>query len=131
MGDEDVAADLEVVGLYGTTNGRSCSIHACCGESVKAGNVLRLVACIAETDLGEEESVKCVLVNSDGVDTCTVGFIPRVFVRHGKVTNHMNKFIVVKELYRDSDNTYKRQVSHRNLGAASANFLDEDEGRNE
>ena len=129
--EEDVP-DLEVVGLYATSNGRECSRHTCCGEQVEKGTILRLVPCIADTeDCCVEEAVKCVLIDANGVDTCTVGLIPRIFVKHGKVENHLNKFIIFKELYRDSENSYKRKVSFCNIGAASAAFLDEHLGPNE
>ena len=37
--------DFEVVGLLSPGNGRSCTLHSCCGEDVMFGNVLGLVAC--------------------------------------------------------------------------------------
>ena len=63
--------DLEVHRLYGTTNGRTCSIHACCGKVVENASILRLVSCIVELDNHKDEGMKCFLVNNDGVDTCT------------------------------------------------------------
>ena len=131
MEDDESLCDIEIVGLHATTNGRTCTAHECCGRIVVKGSVIRLVECIVERDGNDELAVKCVLVNADGVDTCTVGFVPRIYVQQGKVKDHLNKFVVVKELYNNSDNTYKRSVSHRNLGAAAASFLDENEGRNE
>ena len=130
MADED-APDLEIVGLHGETNGRNCTAHTCCGKHVTSGSVLRLVKCVVEVDGEEEEAVKCVLVNSDGVDTCTVGFVPRLYLRQDRVKAHVNKFVVIKETYFDSEDTYKRRTSHRNVGMASASLLDESVGRDE
>eukprot|EP00977_Amphora_coffeiformis_P005667 scaffold1190_cov142-Amphora_coffeaeformis.AAC.4 len=84
--------------------GRCCTIHHCCGEEVEVGNVLQLVACTVSVDGAVEEAIKVVKV-VDGVDQCTVGFVPGVLMSLPVVKNHVNKFVQVSELYHDSDNT--------------------------
>ena len=54
--------DLEIVGLRSHTNGRSCCVHATCGEHVVEGDVLRLVEDVVEIDGKAETAIKCVKV---------------------------------------------------------------------
>ena len=63
--------DLEVVGLLGKSNGRSCNQHACCGETLLVDQLLRLVKCVVVVSGKEEEAVKFVRVTAEG-DGCTV-----------------------------------------------------------
>ena len=121
--------DFEVVGLLSSSNGRSCTLHECCGEEVMVGDVLRLVACTVSVEGTVEEAVKLVKV-VEGVDHCTVGFVPRVLMSLPIVKNQMNKFVQVSELYHDSENTYKRDKSYKNCGMARVSTLDE-EGQKE
>ena len=121
--------DFEVVGLQSSTNGRSCTIHECCGEDVGVGDVLRVVPCTVAVDGVVEEALKVVKV-VEGVDSCTVGFIPRVLMSLPAVNKHVNKFVQVSELYKDSSNGYKRDKSYKNCGMARVSTLDE-EGQNE
>ena len=123
-----MASFLEIVGLESDTNGRSCTVHETCGESVEVGDVLRLVECVISYNGVNEIAVKCVKV-MDGHDTCTVAFLPRVLASLPKVQQHLNKFVQVSELYNDSKNTYKRAKSQANHGMASVEMLLEDSGR--
>ena len=66
----DKNADLEIVGLESSSNGRSCTIHRACGTSVAAGDVLRLVRCTVPVNGETEEAVKCAKV-VDSVDKCS------------------------------------------------------------
>ena len=116
--------DLEIFGLHNGGNGRNCSVHTECGRCVQRGDVFRLVRCIVVVAGRSETAVKAVKV-IDGVDTCTVGFVPRVFVDFPKVVNHLDKFVQVIELYHDSCNSYKASLSKRNSGFCSVAFLDE------
>ena len=122
--------DIEIVGLLSPTNGRSCSVHACCGEHVAVGDVLRLVRTIVTIGDKSEIAVKCVKV-VNGVDSCTVGFIPRVEASLPKISTHINKFVMVKELYHNAKSNYKRRKSNMNRGVAAAVLLDENAGRDE
>ena len=121
-------ADIEIVGLKNSSNGRSCGVHAICGEDVGPGDVLRLVPCVIFVGDTPENAVKAVKV-VDGMDSCTVGFVPRAQAKLKKVRDHHNKFVTVKELYEDSGNSYKRSKDRSNYGMASVAFLDENDGR--
>jgi hypothetical protein len=116
--------DLEIVGLNSATNGRSCSQHPVCGQEVKVGDILRLVECIVEVNGQVEDAVKCVRI-MDGSDGCTVAFIPRAFMKVPKLRKNINKFAIVKEVYKDSDSTYKRRKSQKNLEMAGVVLLSE------
>lgn len=122
--------DIEVVGLTSSTNGRSCSVHAVCGDSVEAGDILRLVPCLVTVGSETEPAIKCVKV-VEGIDTCTVAFIPRVQSTLTRVQAHLNRFVQVSELYENSDSAYKRSKSKSNRGMARVSLLHEDEGRDE
>jgi len=121
---------LEIVGLDHHTNGRSCTAHDCCGEHVEVGDVVRLVKTVVTYNDMPEEAVKCVKV-VNGVDTCTVAFIPRSLMGLEKVQNHLNKFAQVVELYVTHTNSYKRAKSKQNYGMAAIELLMEDVGRQE
>lgn len=79
--------------------------------------MLRLVKCVVTIKSQPEEAVKLVKI-ADGTDCCTVGFVPRVFSRMPRVEQNINKFVQVVELYKDSENTYKRKLSNKNFGVA-------------
>lgn len=122
--------DIEIVGLAHHSNGRSCTLHEVCGRHVMVGDVLRLVKTVVTVNNIPEEGIVCVKV-IDGVDSCKVGFVPRMMASLDRVQNHLNKFVVVKELYESSDNSYKRVKSHKNMGMACVALLDENAGRDE
>lgn len=122
--------DLEIVGLESSTNGRSCSIHTACGTSVKKGDILRLVPCVVTINHEVEPALKCVKV-IDAVDTCTVGFVPRVQSQLKRIREHSDQFVQVTELYAESESPYKRTKSYSNHGMASAVLLRKRDGRDE
>ena len=122
--------DFEIVGLSSFTNGRSCSLHAVCGVHVNPGDVLRLKKTQVTVNGESEPAIACVLVDR-GVDTCTVAYVPRMMANQARVKEHINKFVMVMELYNDLPSTYKRSKSHQNLGMASVTMLTEDGGRDE
>ena len=126
----NAAMDIEIVGLSSNTNGRSCTLHAVCGDAVEVGDVLRLVPCVVTINHETEEAIKVVKV-VDGVDTCTVAFVPRVQSSLPGVKGHTYKFVQVIELYSKSDSPYKRSKSQSNRGMARVSLLDPEEGRNE
>ena len=125
-----MASFLEIVGLESDTNGRSCTVHETCGESVEVGDALRLVECVISHNGVNKIAVKCVKV-MDGQDTCTVAFLPRALASLPKVQQHLNKFVQVSELYNDSKNMYKRAKSQANHGMALVEMPLEDVGRTE
>ena len=125
-----MSTELEVVGLYSDTNGRSCTCHAICGDHVAVGDVLRLVRTVVSYNGRDEAAIKGVKV-VDGVDTCTVAYVPRATMNFPKVHGHINKFAQVTELYSQSKNTYKKTKSTANFGIACITLLVDDEGRDE
>jgi hypothetical protein len=120
--DDDIAPDIEIVGLHSPTNGRSCSIHAVCGVNVRKGDLLRVVRTVVSVGDQEHQALKCVRV-MDGVDGCTVAFVQKFWMRLPIVKENINKFVVVKELYATCNNLYKREKSSRMFGMASCIFL--------
>jgi hypothetical protein len=116
--------DLEVVGLNANNNGRSCSIHGCCGMSLCVGDVLRLKETIAKIDGFDTYAVKLVRID-DGIEGCTVAFVPRLQLICAKIARNINQFCVVKELYQNSSYNFLRLKSHRNLGMAGVVLLNE------
>jgi hypothetical protein len=123
--DEPIGdVDLEIVGLNSHSNGRYCSVHAVCGDHVRVGDVLRLVETVVTVDGHLEDAVKLVKI-TDGGEGCTVAFIPRLQINLPIVRRNINKFCVVKELYKNSTNTYKRTKSHRHIGMAGVVLLNE------
>lgn len=117
-------ADLEIVGLHVNTSGRYCSVHSCCGKTVVSGDCLRLVRSIVFINGKNEDAVKLVKI-CDGVETCTVAFVPKVWINLKKVKRNIGHFAVVKELYHESTSSFKREKSKRNCGMASVYFLNE------
>jgi hypothetical protein len=124
--DSTLMTDLQFVGLYGSSNGRSCDRHSCCGEHVRVGDLVRLVKTVVTINISGtqpyEEAVKIVKIE-DCVESCTVGFIPRNHMKLHKVIQNIDEFCIVSELYKVSSNNYKRMTSHRNLGMAGINFV--------
>jgi hypothetical protein len=88
------AIDFEIVGLYGSTNGRSCCFHKTCGKDVEAGNLLQLANTIVEINGQTEMAIKLVRI-VDGIDGCTIGFVPQVQLKLPKVVDCLDKFAVV------------------------------------
>jgi hypothetical protein len=113
--------DMEILGLNSNSNGRYCTFHAVCGDHVRVGDVLWLV----ETVEGHlEDAVKLVKI-MDGVEGCTVVFIRCLQINLPIVRRNINNFCIVKELYNNLKNTYKRTKSHCNIGMAGVVLLNE------
>jgi hypothetical protein len=100
--------DFGIVGLYGSTNGRSCCFHKTCGKDVEVGSLVRLVRTVVNIN-GETESAFKLVKIVDGIDGCTIGFVPRVQSRLPKVVDCLDRFAVVQELYSSSKCSYKRK----------------------
>ena len=120
--------DIEIVSLLSSTNGCSCSVHACCGKHIAIGDVLCVVRTIITIGNKSKTAVKCVKV-VDGVDSCTVGFIPQVETAMPKISTHINKFVMVKELYHNANSNYKCRKFHMNHGITAAILLDKNAGQ--
>ena len=69
-----------------------------------------------------EEAVNFVRVTAEG-DGCTVGFLPRIWLKLPKVQQNLNEFCIVTELYADSENQCKAIKSNRNVGMAGVILL--------
>jgi hypothetical protein len=110
--------DLEIVGLHASNNGRSCCSHATCGDSVKEGDLLRLVQCVVTVKGEVQNAIKCVHVVK-GKDSCCVAYVPRLHAKSANIQEHVNGFVQVVELYNNSENSMQRRKSHSNHGMAS------------
>lgn len=53
-------SNIEMVGLYSDSNGRSCTMHDCCGTTVKKGDLLRLIPTVVTINGKDENAVKFV-----------------------------------------------------------------------
>jgi len=113
--------DGEIVGLHGTSNGRSCTSHACCGENLSPDDLIRFKFDVIEIEGHVEDAIKVVRIR-DGAESCVVGFLPRNIVKVFK-EKFVGQFAQVIELYDDSENTTMRRKSHRNKGMASFRLL--------
>ena len=80
-------------------------------------DLVRLVKTVVEVNGVPEEAINIVKIAS-GVETCTVGFVPRVMAKMERTQLQVAKFAQVVELYKDSLNTHKRRMSHQNCGMA-------------
>ena len=118
-----VQREVEIVGLNSSTNGRSCYVHDCCGEVVKKGDLIRLKKCIVTVNNIPQEAIKCVRVH-DGVEPCTIGFIPKVLVKNQAINTMLNRFAQIVELYNESESTMKRRKSTMYKGMAKCTLLD-------
>jgi hypothetical protein len=120
-------SDLQFVGLYGSTNGRNCERHSCCGEHASVGDLVRLkrtVVTINRDGIPKvEDAIKIVRIE-DGVESCTIGFIARTQMTVPLVIRSINKLCVISEIYDTSDDTYLRGVSKKNVGMAGMNLVD-------
>ena len=71
-----------------------------------------------------EKAIEFVKI-ANATDMCTVGFLPRSYVKSNFVKNKVNKMVQVTELYSDSDNEEKIRSDNRNHGMAGCVFLDD------
>ena len=116
--------DIEIVGLDSSTNGRSCTCHATCGQYVFVDDILRLVKCVVTVNGVTEEAIKLVKI-TDATDSCTVAYVPRVSVNLPKVVQNLNKFAQVVEICKELNSSTKRRLANQNKGMASIVFLDD------
>jgi hypothetical protein len=110
MMSEDIIKDGEIVGLGGTTNGRCCARHACCGEHLRPNDYVRFRYVKLDFGRHTEDEVKAVKL-WEGMETCTVGFLPR-YVVQTRGSEFVNKVAIVLELYEYSHNSTMRSKSH-------------------
>jgi hypothetical protein len=82
-----------------------------------------LVRTVVDIDGRAEVAIKLVRI-IEGIDGCTVGFVPRVHSKLPKVVGCLDKFAVVRELYSSSHSSHKQEKSIKKRGMASACLLD-------
>ena len=122
--EETLTRDGEIFGINGSTNGRSCESHDCCGSRLMPDDLIRFKLTVIDTGIRKnEEAIKAVRVR-DGTETCTVGFLPRSLVVCRK-ERFVGQFAQIIELYGMSENKTMRRKSHQNKGIASFRLLDE------
>jgi hypothetical protein len=124
----EILSDFQFVGLYGSSNGRRCDRHQCCGQHIQIGDLVRMkktVVTITDHHKVEtvEEAIKVVKIE-DGVEACTVGFIPRTQMMIPKVLVSIEKCCIVAEIYNISANRYKRMTANKIFGMAGMNLVD-------
>ena len=118
--------DGEIVGLKGTSNGRSCGQHTCCGSCVREGDLLRFKVCAIQHKDGMVETVVKAVLIWDGTETCTVGFAPRhITVVERKCSLIAKHFAQIIELYGLCESASKKVKSDRNQGMASYGLLED------
>jgi hypothetical protein len=119
------AETVELYGLLGCTNGRSCERHTCCGESVILGDILRIKRTVVTINGSLDDAIKFVSI-VDGCEKCTVGFVSKaLFSNMSALTD---KFVEVVEFYGTSPNSFKRRKSNSNKGMALCRLVDSVEG---
>ena len=74
--------------------------HKTCGMTVMQGDVLRLVQLVVEINGVVEPAVKCVKV-VNGVDACTVAFVPRIYQKQAKVQDQQFFYKRMKDVMND------------------------------
>ena len=119
---------LEISGLHNGTNGKSCSMCAICGDHIKSGDTVRLVPMAIECQDIEEVAVKCVKV-VDGLNGCTVAFVPRNCMEPPKDKNHFDGFAQVVDVHSESKSSHKQPRAKANDGFAKSKSLSECNGR--
>ena len=118
--------DGEIVGLKGTSNGRSCGQHTCCGSCVREGDLLRFKVGVVQHEDGMVETVVKAVLIRDGTETCTIGFAPRhIAVVERKRRLIVEHFAQIIELYDLSESASKKSKSNRNQGMASYRLLED------
>lgn len=105
----------EIVGLRGTTNGRSCDVHACCGETLRTNDLVKFRSVGVAVGNKQERAIAAVRLE-EGVERCTVGFLPvyMLFTQGDLV----GKVARIEKTYQGSDNVAEREMDHRMVGVA-------------
>ena len=115
--------DGEIVGLNASFNGCTCTSHAVCGSHICKDDLVTFRLCSVSGSNGLEDAIAVVRIQ-DGMETCTVGFLPRQRICDAK-NNIIGQFAQIIELYDDSESEVKRCKSYRNKGMASYRMLDD------
>jgi hypothetical protein len=95
--------DGSIVGIYGTTNGRSCEIHDTCGSSIAEDSLIWFKFCYVERYGRIKPAVKAVKIQA-GEERCSVGFLPREITLQPEAKDmYHDAFAVIVFLHADSD----------------------------
>lgn len=115
---EEGIPDGEIVGLHGTTNGRSCVLHDVCGSMLQVNSLVRFKWCRVKIRGVGEGAIKAVSV-CFGRESCTVGFLPKsIALQPGAREMYHDKFATIVYLLDESDNIDVLAESRRSLGKA-------------
>jgi hypothetical protein len=121
---------IDVVGVDSELNGRSCSLHPCCGHTILIGDKLvcswgvaaapkqwQLKTALKKVPEEElEEHVKVYKIGTDGLASCHVGYLPRRLFKSNPAPSFDLMYLRVKLDYRISNNQHERSRSSRFLG---------------
>jgi len=130
---------VEIVGVNCGDGTRSCATHEVCGHFLDLGMLLFLVKEVQENDHPRESTVeipqeqphshhlqvvvKAYRIAPDGKPMCHVGFLPRRLLRGDHYKLYVDRFVVVKEDLRLSENSHARKRSHWNCGIVRCKLL--------
>eukprot|EP00977_Amphora_coffeiformis_P012247 scaffold3028_cov174-Amphora_coffeaeformis.AAC.19 len=81
--------------------GGAVPFNEVCGVHVNPDDALHLKETQVSVNRVIEPALLCVCVNR-AVDGCTVAFVPQMIAYMEKIKKHINKFIMVIELYNHS-----------------------------
>ena len=96
----------EIVGLNCPDNGRSCCSHECCGKFLAVDDLIFFKSDNVQIEERKTEPAMKVVVIRNGVESCTVGYLPRYMKSH---FDHLDeKISQVVEIYDHSPYSYKK-----------------------
>ena len=114
----------EVVGMYGTTNGRSCNRHACCGREVlEIGSIVQFNTAQTEIDGDIRPGIAARHI-IHGELRCIIGFLSRAIVIRSKGMLEGKQAQII-EFYKDNPNNTKRRKGYQCVGVARYRLLDQ------
>jgi hypothetical protein len=94
---------------------------------VEVGNLVHFHVAIVEVEGQPQEAIKAITLRLEGEvyhERCVIGFLPRNIVI-GMRDKFVNKTGQIVELYHLSDSAHKREMDHRNGGAAAFKLVDD------
>ena len=117
---------VEIVGIARGDRGRSCEEYDVCGAVLQEDCVVWIwhVQIIGAT--GNEESALAAYWISNGIDCCSVGFLPRHLLKQWEEND--GSIAQVVDIYKGSDSPAKKRKNVRNSGYCEA-VLNEDTHR--
>jgi hypothetical protein len=114
--DDQLFTKLEICGLFGTTNGRSCINHSQgCGKNVNIGDTITF----NEVFVDGENAVAAIKVDSG----CHVGFVNKNFREIWPLLTGEPTYGKVVQLYALSEEKETRRYSHTQKGVALLHLM--------